>query len=120
MPDTILGLPINRFVVFVKPYIDWITAFLAAWLIAKVNVFGIAGLDQSNLQTYLTFGLTTLLVTGLHWLGNRSWIKGHHIELADGAIAIREEEEDLDAALIEAELAPVDTTIPPDEIDRPG
>lgn len=119
MNDTILGLPINRFVTFVKPYINWITALLAGWLVAKVNIFGIAGLDQSNVQTYLGFALTAGLVTGLHALGDLKWIKGHHIELEDGALVIREEEEDLGDVLTEVDRTPTDdvTTVPPDQGD---
>jgi len=125
MGDTILGIPINRFVTFVKPYINWLTALLAAWLVAKVNVFGIAGLDQSNLQTYLGFALTGGLVAGLHFLADNKWLNGHHIELLGGGVEEEEDDEEDDDELPEEVASgdlPVDDTskVPPDEGDSGG
>jgi uncharacterized membrane protein YedE/YeeE len=80
------NIPINRIVTFVGPIIAAISTAIATWLIAKVNVLGIPGLDQNNLQTYLAAGLTAILLAGLHALGGWSWLKGHHILLAEGVV----------------------------------
>ena len=81
-----MNIPLNRVVAFAGPYISAISGALAAWLVAKLNVLGIPGLDQANLATHLAAGGTALLTAGLVWLGHSSWLKGHHIELTYGTV----------------------------------
>jgi hypothetical protein len=77
--------PANRIVAFAGPYLSVIAGGIASWLVAKVNVAGIQGLDQDNLQTTISGGLAWLLVAGLAWAGHSRWLSGHHIQLeADG------------------------------------
>src|SRR4051794_31262014 len=79
--------PINRIVAFAGPYFSVIAGGIATWLIAKVNVAGIQGLDQDNLQTTIAGGFTWLLVAGVTWAGHSKWLTGHHIQLAaDGQV----------------------------------
>jgi hypothetical protein len=117
--DTVMGLPINRFVTFIKPWFNLVAGGFAAWLVAKVNIIGVLGLTEAEIATQVAAGLAFLVTTALLELGDLKWIKGHHIELADGAIAIREEEEALEDVLPEVERTPTDdvTSIPPDEGD---
>ena len=76
-----MKIPLNRVVAFAGPYISLLAAAIAAWLIAKLNVLGIPGLDEQNLATWIAAGLTALLTAGLSWLGQSKWLKGHHIEI---------------------------------------
>jgi hypothetical protein len=79
--------PANRIVAFAGPYISVVAGGIAAWLVSKVNVAGIEGLDKNNLQTTIAGGLAWLLVAGLSWAGHSKWLAGHHIQLeADGQI----------------------------------
>jgi hypothetical protein len=79
--------PANRIVAFAGPYLSVIAGGIAAWLVSKVNVAGIDGLDKDNLQTTIAGGLAWLLVAGLSWAGHSKWLTGHHIQLqADGKI----------------------------------
>lgn len=77
-----MRIPTNRIVAFIGPAIAFASSTVAAWLIAKVNVLGLPGLDQANVATWIAAGLTAALVAGLHALGGWKWLKGHHIELA--------------------------------------
>lgn len=81
-----MRIPPNRVVAFAGPYIAFAASAVAAWLIAKVNVLGIPGLDQQNVATWIAGGLTALIVAGLHALGGWGWLKGHHIELAADSV----------------------------------
>lgn len=76
-----MKIPANRVIAFLGPTIAAISTAVAAYLVAKVNVLGIPGLDQANVQTYVAGGLTAALVAGLHALGGLSWFKGQHIIL---------------------------------------
>lgn len=80
-----MNIPINRVVAFAGPAIAAISTAVAAFLVAKVNVLGIPGLDQANTATYLAAGITAALVAGLHALGGLAWFKGHHILLTQTA-----------------------------------
>jgi hypothetical protein len=85
----VLKIPFNRFVTFVKPYLNIAGAAVAAWLIAKVNVLGIHGLDsrKDQLATGLTAAGTGIITWGAAQLGDLKWLKGHHIELELGGAA---------------------------------
>jgi len=79
--------PANRIVAFAGPYIAVVAGGLASWLVAKVNLAGLPGLDEDNLKTTLTGGFTWLLVAGLAWAGHAKWLAGHHIQMqADGQV----------------------------------
>lgn len=82
-------MSLNRVVAFLGPYISVVAGGIAAWLVARVNVGGIPGLDKANLATEIAAGLTFLLTAGLSWLGHSKWLKGHHIVLqGDAAVAV--------------------------------
>ena len=88
--ELFLGIPINRIVAWLGPIIAVISASLVTWLLAKVNILSIPGLDKSNVETYVTAIVTFLVVAGLHALGGLSWLRGHHIELVENAEAAAE------------------------------
>lgn len=99
-----LQIPFNRFVTFIKPWINAGAATLAAYVVAKANILGIPGLGSH--QNELATGLAAAGIGVLTWagaqLGDWKWLKGHHIELA-GDAAVK-------AALITAPGDPRDTT----------
>jgi hypothetical protein len=74
-------IPLNRVIAFAGPYLSVVAGGIATWLIAKVNIAGIPGLDQDNLQTTIASGLSWLLVTGLSWAGQAKWLRGHQIDI---------------------------------------
>src|SRR5919198_4474139 len=81
--------PTNRIVAFLGPYISVVAGGIAAWLVAKVNVAGIPGLDEHNLQTTIASGLTFLIVAAVSWAGHAKWLTGHHIQLQpDGQVTV--------------------------------
>lgn len=82
-----MTIPINRVVAFAGPVISTIAGAAAAWLVGVVNILAIPGLDQANLATWISAGLTGLLTAGLLHLGQSKWLKGHHILLAAEAQA---------------------------------
>lgn len=89
MNDTILGLPINRFVTFVQPLLNAGAGIVAAWLVAKVEILGILGIGEDQLATQIAALAAALIVTGCLEIGRSQWIKGHHIELsAEGGITV--------------------------------
>ncbi len=79
------AIPLNRVVAFAGPYLSAIAGGIASWLVARVNIAGVPGLDQNNLKTAIAGGLAWLLVTGLTWAGQSKWLKGHHIQLTADA-----------------------------------
>lgn len=78
-------MPLNRFIAFVKPYINLAAGAVAAFLVAKANVLGIPGLDEQNTATWVAGALVWLLTQGATQLGDLKWLRGHHIELAAAA-----------------------------------
>jgi hypothetical protein len=111
--DTILGIPIARFVTMVKPGINLLAGGVAAWLVAKVNIVGILGLDQVQLATQIAAGVTGLLTTALLQIGDIYWVKGHHIELENGGLTIS-----ADDVLESDALPPEAAGIPEDDPTR--
>jgi hypothetical protein len=75
----------NRVVAFAGPYISVLAGGIASWLVARLNIAGVPGLDQDNLQTSIAGGLTFVLVAGLSWAGHSKWLSGHHIEMETDA-----------------------------------
>lgn len=79
-------MPLNRFITFVKPYLNLVAAAIAAWLVAKANVLGISGLGNgSELQTGIAAGLTFIATQAVTQLGDLKWLKGHHLALVGDA-----------------------------------
>lgn len=75
-------MPLNRFITFIKPYLNLVAGAIAAWLVAKANVLGMPGLDQANATTWIAGALAWLATQGATQLGDLKWLKGHHIALA--------------------------------------
>jgi hypothetical protein len=78
----------DRIVAFVGPYIGLVAAAVAAWLVAKLNVLGLPGLDEKNTETFLAAALTFGIAAGLHALGSWQWLKGRHIEIANATAPV--------------------------------
>ena len=76
-----MTIPLNRVVAFVGPYMSAIAGGIASWLVARVNIAGLPGLDQNNLKTGIAGALTWLLVSGLTWAGHSKWLTGHQIAM---------------------------------------
>ena len=76
-------MPLNRFIAFIKPYLNLAAGAIAAWLIAKANMLGIPGLGQHGNE--LQIGITAALAWGVTQLatqmGDLKWLKGHHLAL---------------------------------------
>ena len=83
-----MTIPLNRIVAFAGPYMSAAAGGLASWLVAKVNIIGLPGLDEHNLTTAIAGGLTWLLVAGLTWAGHSKWLTGHHLQMqADAQVS---------------------------------
>jgi hypothetical protein len=83
-----MTIPLNRLVAFVGPYVSVVAGGIASWLVAKVNVVGIAGLSQDNLKTTIAGGITWLVVAAVTWAGHSKWLTGHQIQLeADARVS---------------------------------
>ena len=114
-------MPFNRFITFIKPYINLAAGAIAAWLIAKANVLGIPGLgDHGNeLQT----GIAAALVWGLTQLatqmGDLKWLKGHHLAMvADAELQAAALQSPAVVPLVDAEheaLMALDEDLPGDD-----
>jgi hypothetical protein len=77
---TILGIPLNRIITFVGPYISLAAGVVATWIISVLHVTQI---PHDQLATGITNFLAFVLSSGLVWLGQRAWLKGHQIQLAN-------------------------------------
>lgn len=75
------NIPANRIVAFAGPYFSAAAGGIASWLVTKVNIAGLPGLDQNNVKTAIAGGFTWLLVSGLTWAGHSKWLTGHHIQM---------------------------------------
>jgi hypothetical protein len=108
-------MPLNRFITFVKPYVNLLAGAIAAWLIAKANVLGIAGLGEHGnelqvaIAAALAWGVTQLATQ----LGDLKWLKGHHLTM------IGEAELRAAAQQARAVAAPPEAFVPIDD-DLPG
>jgi len=80
-------VPLNRFITFVKPYLNLLAGAIAAWLVAKANVLGISGLGANGdgLQTGIAAALAWGVTQGVTELGDLKWLKGHHLAMAGDA-----------------------------------
>jgi hypothetical protein len=104
-----MSLPLNRVIAFAGPYISVFAGGVATWIVAKMNVIGVAGLDQDNLSEQIASGLTFTLTAGLAWLGHAQWLKGHHVQMA-GDAAVQA------AALAVQQHEPRAMEVPPDPV----
>jgi len=84
--DGIFGIPLNRIVAFVGPYISVASGLVAAWLLQHVHLLGLFHLQHDGLAAAIAQGLIFGLVTIITWLGHSGWLKGHHIQLAKGTV----------------------------------
>ena len=84
MPTT---MPLNRFITFVKPYINLLAGAIAAFLIAKANVLGIPGLGEhgDELTVAIAGALAWLVTQGAAQLGDLKWLKGHQLQIVGDA-----------------------------------
>jgi hypothetical protein len=84
-------MPLNRFIAFIKPYVNLLAGAIAAWLIAKANVLGIPGLGehgnelQIGIAAALAWGVTQVVTQ----LGDLKWLKGHHLAMAGEAATLQ-------------------------------
>ena len=92
-------MPLNRFIAFIKPYINLAAGAIAAWLVAKANVLGIPGLGEHGNE--LQIGIAAALAWGVTQLatqmGDLKWLKGHHLALIGEA--------EIQAAALQATVA---------------
>jgi hypothetical protein len=74
-------MPLNRFIAFVKPWLNLLAGAIAAWLVAKANVLGIPGLGvhgddlQVGIAAALAWGVTQVVAQ----MGDMKWLKGHQL-----------------------------------------
>jgi hypothetical protein len=76
---TILGVPLNRIVAFLGPYISVASGVAASWLLVNVHLLGLFHVQHDGLASAIAQGAVLLLVSGLTWLGQSKWLTGHHI-----------------------------------------
>ena len=92
-------MPLNRFIAFIKPYLNLAAGAIAAWLIAKANVLGIPGLGRHGNE--LQIGIAAALAWGVTQLatqmGDLKWLKGHHLAMIGEA--------EVEAAAVQAAAA---------------
>jgi hypothetical protein len=100
-----MTIPLNRIVAFAGPYLSIAGGGVATWIVAKMNLIGVAGLDQGDLAQKIAAGLTFTLTAVLSWLGHMQWLKGHHQQMAGDA--------QVQAAALAAQ-PPRPTEVPPD------
>jgi hypothetical protein len=81
----VAALPLDRVVAFAGPYISVVAGAVASWLVAKANVLGIGGLDETNVATQVAGALTFLVVVVLSWVGQSRWLTGVQIALRSDA-----------------------------------
>ncbi len=82
--STFLGIPLNRIVAFVGPYVSVVSGALAAWLLTHLHVLSTFHLSNGQLATGITQLTVFAITAGLTWLGHQKWLTGHQIELESG------------------------------------
>jgi hypothetical protein len=119
-------MPFNRFITFIKPYINLTAGAIAAWLVAKANVLAIPGLGEHGNE--LQIGIAAALAWGLTQfatqMGDLKWLKGHHLTIAGDAevqaAALQAPAVALPSVAVDAEhaaLMSTDEDLPDDEIE---
>jgi hypothetical protein len=110
-------MPLNRFITFVKPYLNLLAGAIAAWLIAKANVLGIPGLGEHGND--LQIGIAAALVWGVTQLGtqlgDQKWLKGHHLALIGEAEVRAAAQQALATAAPSAALLSIEGDLPDDD-----
>lgn len=110
-------MPLNRFITFVKPYLNLLAGAIAAWLIAKANVLGIPGLGehgsemQIGIAAALAWGVTQLATQ----LGDLKWLKGHHLTMIGDAELRTAAQQARAAAAPPEAFVPIDEDLPGDD-----
>jgi hypothetical protein len=110
-------MPLNRFITFVKPYLNLLAGAIAAWLVAKANVLGIPGLGEHGDE--LQIGIAAVLAWGVTQLatqvGDLKWLKGHHLSMiGDAEVRAAALQAGTVAAPSEA-FVPIEGELPDDE-----
>lgn len=77
----LLGIPFNRIVAFLGPYIALTSGAVADWLLVHVHLLGLFHFQHDGLATGIAQLIIFTLAAGITWLGHQTWLKGHHIEL---------------------------------------
>lgn len=103
-------MELNRFVAFIKPYINTLAAGVAAWLVAQANVLGIPGLSEENVATWIAAGLVFVATQIVTFLGDAKWLNGHHLQMVG--------EKEVEAA-VGASRLPIDGEEDIDDDDLP-
>jgi hypothetical protein len=62
---TILGVPLNRVVAFLGPYISVASGVAASWLLVNVHLLGLFHVQHDGLASAIAQGAVLLLVSGL-------------------------------------------------------
>ena len=110
-------MPLNRFITFVKPYLNLLAGAITAWLIAKANVLGIPGLGEHGDQ--LQIGIAAALAWGVTQLvtqiGDLKWLKGHHLLMIGEAEVQAAAQQAQAAAAPSAACVPIEEDLPDDE-----
>lgn len=82
--EKIIGLPIDRFVAFIGPYIAVAGGAVANWLLVHIHLLGTFHLTSNgfgkDITQVLVFGITAILI----WLGHQKWLEGRHILMSQG------------------------------------
>lgn len=99
-----MTISIERVVAFLGPLFSIVAGGVAAWLVARVNLVGVLGLDQAQLASQIAAGLSGLTAAVLTWLGQQQWLKGQHIILQAQAQAATLLPSDGDDSVHEATL----------------
>lgn len=75
--STIAGVPLNRLVAFVGPYISSLAGIVAAWLLVHVHLFSLLHFGGDQVAQGIAQLVTFVTVAGLTWLGHSKWLSGH-------------------------------------------
>jgi hypothetical protein len=80
-------MPFNRFITFVKPYLNLLAGAISAWIIAKANVLDIPSLGEhgDEMTTAIAAALAWIVTQGAAQLGDAKWLKGHQLSLVGDA-----------------------------------
>jgi hypothetical protein len=112
--ETILGLPIDRFVAFVGPYIAIFSGVIADWLLVHVHLLSTFHVTSSQIGKDLTqlgvFGITA----GLIWAGHQKWLSGRHVQINNQGLA---HQASMAAALAQFQGTPGPVLPPPTEVE---
>lgn len=88
--STFLGIPLNRIVTFVGPYVAVASGAIAAWLLTHLHVLSMFHLTDDQAAKAISQLTVFAITAGLTWLGHQKWLTGHQIELAAAVKAASE------------------------------